>query len=108
MAMKPPRIMNRKLTNMNWMPMILWSWEKMYFVQKLVGPCAWPALLGEWLIEANLPIAESRAPASSGAVGGGGLLGGDGALLRLFQPGLVLLSRLHNQCAVHRVVAEAA
>jgi hypothetical protein len=32
---------------MNWMPMTLWSWEKMYFVQKLVGPWSCPALLGE-------------------------------------------------------------
>ena len=36
-ASSPPTSRNNRLTNRNWMPMILWSVEKMYFCQKLMG-----------------------------------------------------------------------
>src|SRR5882762_2296587 len=41
----PPTSRKNRLTNRNWMPMILWSVEKMYFCQNLMGawcppPCA--------------------------------------------------------------------
>jgi len=34
-ASNPPKSRKNKLTNRNWIPMILWSVEKMYFRMKL-------------------------------------------------------------------------
>src|SRR5215210_7123479 len=49
-ARVPPR--NRKISPVkrNWMPMTLWSSEKMYLRRKLSCGCSWPTAPCAWLV----------------------------------------------------------
>src|SRR5262245_42417864 len=104
-ARKPPRSRKMIPVNRNWMPMILWSCEKMYFCRKPMSscPCAWSAagVLGSVMVKT--PLCQ--------AANGLFRLGGRLPLRRLGgpQPVQVVFRRVVDEhLAAHQRVAVAA
>src|SRR5690349_21804396 len=101
--------------NRNWMPMILWSSEKMYLRRKC-GSWWWTAAVSWWLALMNTGPRLGRCPAPSGPSRlrvvllvrlrqvAGGLL-----VLHLLQPAVELrLVLVDEETALHLVMAPAA